>query len=287
MRRRDTGIALLGLLLAALGSSGCDSCSLNKRLNSTAPGAPKGDDAVGRIVWHELVTVDPKAAAAFYSEVIGWHINEDATGYSVISNDVAPLGGIKQITSDLTSAGYKSYWAPTVDVDNVDKMSNVARESGARVYVGPMDLPSGRFASVIGPGGAIFYGLQPNPPILARDTTKPGEFNWDELDSSNADSTIAFYSTVLGWTKQSDEVFSKDRYVKFGHGTFPVAGTHSGPGTADVWVCYIQVVGLDVALSKALAKGAKVVVGPLDVSDGRMVALLDPWGAVFALHEGN
>ena len=39
---------------------------------STAEEDSMADTNIGRFVWYELMTTDPKAAIAFYGDVIGW-----------------------------------------------------------------------------------------------------------------------------------------------------------------------------------------------------------------------
>jgi predicted enzyme related to lactoylglutathione lyase len=49
---------------------------------------------------------------------------------------------------------------------------------------------------------------------------------------------------------------------------------------------FVHVVDLNATLSRAQAKGARVIAGPMDVpGGGRIVQLTDPQGAIFALHE--
>ena len=56
------------------------------------------------------------------------------------------------------------------------------------------------------------------------------------------------------------------------------------PGPS-AWVLYISVADCDAATEKAKTLGATVINGPMDVPDsGRIVQLLDPQGAMIALH---
>jgi predicted enzyme related to lactoylglutathione lyase len=53
------------------------------------------------------------------------------------------------------------------------------------------------------------------------------------------------------------------------------------------WLYYIQTKDLDAAMKRATDKGAKVINGPMDVpGEGRIVQMMDPQGAAFALHRG-
>jgi len=54
----------------------------------------------------------------------------------------------------------------------------------------------------------------------------------------------------------------------------------------NAFLYYTQVADLDAATDRAKAKGARVLNGPMEVPGGaRIVQMLDPQGAAFALHE--
>jgi predicted enzyme related to lactoylglutathione lyase len=52
------------------------------------------------------------------------------------------------------------------------------------------------------------------------------------------------------------------------------------------WMPYFQVTSVDASASKGKDLGGKVMVGPQDIPDaGRFAILVDPQGAMFAVHE--
>ena len=79
--------------------------------------------------------------------------------------------GVKNPKGDQQSAGGMmksppgvpySFWLPYVGVDNAGKISERATRLGAKVTVGPMDIPNvGRFACWMDPQGASIAILQP------------------------------------------------------------------------------------------------------------------------------
>ena len=50
------------------------------------------------------------------------------------------------------------------------------------------------------------------------------------------------------------------------------------------WTIYIDVKHVDGAVPRAKELGGQVLAGPMDVPDGRIVHIMDPQGAVCALH---
>ena len=68
---------------------------------------------------------------------------------------------------------------------------------------------------------------------------------------------------------------------------FPLGGMFVKPPMMSVccWMYYFRVEDCDAAAEKAQQLGAKLVNGPMEVPDGDRVAqLMDPTGAMFALH---
>src|SRR5262249_645141 len=78
-------------------------------------------------------------------------------------------------------------------------------------------------------------------------------------------------------------------YRIFGVGEKRLGGMMTTPKGAQMppmWIYYVGVSDLDAVLGRATKKGAKVMNGPMDVpGGGRIVQLLDPQGAAFALHQ--
>jgi predicted enzyme related to lactoylglutathione lyase len=55
-----------------------------------------------------------------------------------------------------------------------------------------------------------------------------------------------------------------------------------------MWIYYTDVADLDAAMARATKHGAKVMNGPMEVPGGaRIVQMMDPQGAAFALHESK
>ena len=101
---------------------------------------------------------------------------------------------------------------------------------------------------------------------------------------------MGFYGTLFGWKKQRDfDMGAMGKYLIFGMGDRDMGGMFTKPKDMHApphWLYYVQVADLDAAISRAKAKEAKLLNGPIAVPGGARIAqLMDPQGAGFALHE--
>jgi uncharacterized protein len=118
------------------------------------------------LCWNELLTRDADANKAFYAAVFGWQGRPPAfegapTTYTVWEVDGKQVGGMMQMTDEHFPAEIPPHWGIVFAVANCDAILAKARELGATVTNGPMDMPIGRFAGFIDPQGASFTVMQP------------------------------------------------------------------------------------------------------------------------------
>ena len=104
----------------------------------------------GCLTWNDLATPDPAAAGAFYRELLGWEIAEQAPEYATISNEGAGNGGIRRDT-DLPP-----HWLPYFTTESVEQTTGAAREAGGQVLAEGIEVPAGRIAVILDPQGAPF-----------------------------------------------------------------------------------------------------------------------------------
>ena len=247
----------------------------------------------GSFVWFDLLTRDPPAAAAFYAQVIGWTAQpfEGSGGsYTLFVGSAGPLGGVAELPERSRKTGVPPHWTSNVYVDDVDATAAEARRLGGRVLVEPSDFPNvGRLAVLADPQGVPINIFKPRDPMKLHDQTTPGEINWCELVATDHESAFAYYARLFGWKRGRDfDMGPMGKYLIYGVGDRDLGGMFTKPSEVPVpmWVYYIQVESLGAAMERARAKGAKVMMGPLEVPGGAHIAqLMDPQGAAFALHE--
>ena len=117
-------------------------------------GAGRVNDT-GCMVWNELATPDPARARDFFTQLLGWDLEPEESGYGIIKNKGGLNGGIRP-----PQDGEPTHWLVYFTAENVDDTIKKIRETGGSVIAGPIDTPVGRVAAVRDPQGAAFALFQ-------------------------------------------------------------------------------------------------------------------------------
>jgi uncharacterized protein len=111
----------------------------------------------GAFSWSELMTSDPAAAAAFYSQLFGWKSETMDVGtgpYHVLKVGEVSVGGIMAMPPN--AGPMPPHWGSYVTVDKVEQTVDKCLSLGGKVLVPPTDVPTvGRFAVLQDPQGAV------------------------------------------------------------------------------------------------------------------------------------
>ncbi|MEG0821037.1 MAG: VOC family protein [Burkholderiaceae bacterium] len=111
----------------------------------------------GAFSWNELMTTDPQAAKAFYTQLFGWATREqpmDSGVYTVVSVGESAVAGIMKITPEM--GPMPPAWGSYVTVSDADASAKKAVELGGKLLAGPFDVPQvGRMAVLQDPQGAV------------------------------------------------------------------------------------------------------------------------------------
>ena len=247
----------------------------------------------GQFVWYEQLAKDPKKAIDFYTHVVGWktQLFKEGEDYVMWVGEQGPLGGVMRLPDEAAKMGTPPHWMAHVQVENVDATASQVKKLGGKVYKEPTEIPSvGRFAVIADPQGAFLSIFTPSDPMTLHDSSKAGEFCWNELLTSDYAAAFDFYSKIFGWKIVQDmDMGPMGTYRVFGIGDKQIGGMMTipkGQPTPPMWLYYTETPDLDAALGRATKNGAKVMNGPMDVpGGGRIVQLMDPQGAAFALHQ--
>jgi uncharacterized protein len=121
----------------------------------------------GAMSWFELLTTDPSAAKAFYTQLFGWELKEGnfpGMDYSIISVAGQDVGGVAPTPP--SAPGMPPTWGLYITVDDVDATLQKCLELGGNALMLPMDIPNvGRMAVIQDPQGAaisvITYSQMP------------------------------------------------------------------------------------------------------------------------------
>ncbi len=247
----------------------------------------------GQFVWHEHLTKDPKAAIAFYSEIVGWKTQpfpEGGNDYVMWVGSQGPLGGVMKLPADAAKMGAPPHWMGDVQVDDVDATVALVKKLGGKIHHEPSEIPTvGRFAVIGDPQGAAIAVFKPKNAMELHDTSKDGEFCWNELMTSDSAAAVAFYTEIFGWKILNEmDMGPMGLYRIYGIGEKQLGGIMTTPSESKMppmWLYYAQTPDLDGAIKRSTKMGAKIMNGPMDVPGGRVAQLMDPQGAAFALHQ--
>jgi predicted enzyme related to lactoylglutathione lyase len=237
--------------------------------------------SVGKFVWHEQVSPDPKRAQDFYTELFGWGTEVFKPGevdYTMISSHGQNHGGI----SKAIEGAPPPHWLSHVRVENVDETIEKAKSAGGKLVAGPFEMGEvGRIAILADGQDAFISAYQPEQ----EGPVPEGVFVWDELGTTDVDGAQRFYEEVFGWTT-TDMGPDYGGYRIFNRGDTGIAGLMSLPDTSMQahWQPYVAVDDPDRTTAKAKELGASALLEPMDVPNvGRLAVLGDPLGATFGI----
>jgi predicted enzyme related to lactoylglutathione lyase len=242
----------------------------------------------GRFIWHELLTTDTAAAAAFYPKVVPWRTQpSNMPGYTIFMAGGMQVGGLMALPAD--ASGTPAHWLVYVGTPNVDATCAQAQGLGARICKAATDIPNvGRFAVLADPQGATFAVFTPSGPPPGP-SPEQGAFSWHELQTTDVAAALRFYGQLFGWSKGvGHDMGAMGVYQLFEHGGAGVGGicNTQGPSTPPSWLSYVHVADANRAVASAKAAGGRLLHGPIEVPGGSWIALfLDPQGGAFAVQE--
>ena len=259
--------------------------------------------------WVDLAQDDPEAAAAFYSGLFGWDVEDgmppDAPGHYF----TATIGGrlVAGVGSRPDALPPGTGWTTYVWVDDADAAVARARELGGSVVMPAMDVfDAGRMALLADPEGATFGVWQAARHRGAQAVNEPGTWNFSGLHSGDPEAALAFYGGLFGWEGGPPDVDSGGAALlrRPGYGEHLETlqpgivqgmrdmGAPAGFADAVGWIVPLEdgaephwdvtfaVADADAAAATAADLGGTVLVPPTDMPWVRMTVIRDPQGAV-------
>jgi uncharacterized protein len=109
---------------------------------------------LGALTWNDLLSPDVEGSAAFYRELFGWAIDEvpgSGGQYYGILN-----GGKRNAGLMPAPPGAHPAWNLYFAIEDCEAALGTVAELGGQTVMGPLDVPSGHFAIVRDPQGAVF-----------------------------------------------------------------------------------------------------------------------------------
>lgn len=244
---------------------------------------------VGRFVWYELESSAPEIAAKFYTELIGWTVQEMAMGdttYRMIVNDGTPIAGF----GSLRDASLPARWTSWNYVEDLEASNAKAKELGAKVVHPTTQIPPGPFSVIEDPQGAelVLFQMSDAPGAKSDGPAAAGSFGWTELHVADPGQGARFYADLLDYNVSEFPMGGPEPYRILSVGEANEAGvsgiSEGSPGGAPTWLPYIAVSDIDACHQRAEALGASTVNPPSDVPGvGRFAIIADPTGAEIAI----
>jgi uncharacterized protein len=251
--------------------------------------------AASNFAWYELMTTDTASAAAFYSSVVGWttkDVSQGAMTYFTFNVGEIGLAGLMTLPEEAIAMGQPTSWIGYIHVDDVDAYGVKIVNAGGRILKPATDVPGMlRFTVVADLQGAPFVIFTSNPdmptPTNRPVPPAPGTIGWHELYASDLEPAWNFYSSLFGWTKDSDmDMGPMGVYRIFGNEEKQLGGMMTKPPNVPVpyWGFYFQVDAISAATERLKASGGSVINGPMQVPGGSwIIQAIDPQGGMFSL----
>lgn len=246
--------------------------------------------APGSFCWIELGTTDQQAAKTFYSNLLGWTVNDFPMGpgetYSMFQLNGRDTGGGYTLRKDQRDQGVPAHWMLYIAVENADATAARITQAGGTVIAPPFDVMDfGRMAVLQDPTGAMFSIWQPKQHRgigISGDNT----LCWADLNTNDPERAAKFYADVFGWSvMKSDHDTSGYLHIKNGeHFIGGMPPVRPGAQAPPHWMLYFAVADVAGTVAKAAQSGSKVFMPTQEMQGvGTMAVLADPQGAVFAL----
>lgn len=238
---------------------------------------------LGKFVWFEYASKDPKKAQAFYGEVFGWRAQDVPMGpapYQMIAVGDKTIGGYAAAIDD------RSHWLSHLLVADAAATAGAVVRAGGKVAMKPTRMGDyGTMARITDPLGAALCVWQPAKPEAESGEVADGHFAWNELWTVDVARSLAFYQAIAGYEVRTMKMGEGDYHLLVSGGAERGGVMKSDlPNVPQMWLPYVQVAGVEPALERAKRLGGEVVVPPTDVPEvGRIAILKDSLGAAIGL----
>ncbi len=111
----------------------------------------------GAFSWSELLVDDVESAISFYTEVIGWEIEEMEMPqgiYYIVKSEGQPVGGIMKKPEGAKQM--PDNWGTYITVNDVDETLAKVEAAGGKAIYPPMNVPGvGRMCAITDRSGAM------------------------------------------------------------------------------------------------------------------------------------
>src|SRR5438128_9608353 len=128
--------------------SGFDRSLINDRHYKEVEEVSTVASTVGKFVWHEQVSSDPKQAQDFYTQLFGWDTEVFKPGefdYAMISSGGQSHGGFGKAMEGAPPP----HWLSHVRVESLEETIEKAKSAGGKLAAGPFEMGGGGGIAII------------------------------------------------------------------------------------------------------------------------------------------
>jgi len=235
--------------------------------------------------WQGIISTDTDKAQSFYSEVIGWSVQQMTMG-----EDTATMFAASDIPRAHLMAppmeGVPSHWNNYFRVADIDASTAAAAATGGAVVVPVTEIPVGRFSVVSSPSGAHFSLFHEADEATAENPPAGhGSIHWVELHSKDIQADLAWLNAAFGLTSEKMPMPEGEYFILQNEGT-PIGGAtkHMKDEAPAMWLAWIQVDDVDACVERVGNNGGNVLSPLMEVPNvGRMAVVQDNTGGVFGV----
>jgi predicted enzyme related to lactoylglutathione lyase len=240
--------------------------------------------APGTFCWLDYITTEQPKAKEFYSGLFGWETEDMPVGehsiYTMARVQGKDVAAISPMMDAAVEAGVPPHWNLYINVEDINAATEKAKELGAKVMAGPMDvMDAGKMTMIIDPSGAAINLWQAGTHPGAALVNEPGGFTWSELLTKDAQAAKTFYSGLFGWTVESSPMPNGVEYHQFKSGERMIGGMMEIQAAwgdmPPAWFAYFSVADLDASLKKVVELGGKVMSEPVEIPGTGTFAMIN------------
>jgi predicted enzyme related to lactoylglutathione lyase len=252
------------------------------------------EHAPGTFCWVDLGTTDLSGAKRFYGGLFGWSFVDQPAGpdmhYAIVTLKGKAVAAAYQMNEEMLETGIPTHWLSYISVADVDETAKTSEELLGNVIQPPFEVTNvGRIAVIQDNVGAVFAAFQPGGNNGAELINEHGTLCWNELGTTAANKSSAFYTKLFGWDAKTQQMGDME-YTSFKNGFRPVAGMYTltaemtSLGVPPNWLVYFAIDDADVGAETIKSLGGQIVSPLMDISEvGRFAVAADPQGGHFAI----
>lgn len=243
----------------------------------------------GMPCWIDLASSDPAQSAEFYSQLLGWDVDDMGPDYGNYTKFLRNGRAVAGLIGNSGGSGFPDGWMTYFAAGDVRALTEKAALAGAEVLVRPFEVSDqGSVAHLADPSGATFGLWQGNRLHGFQLQAEEGSAVWHELMTRQHGQCVDFYSSLFGWHTQVEANTDDFRYTTCLIDGEQEAGIMDAAmllpeGVPSAWGVYFGVDNADDAAARVREFGGSVTADPQDSPYGRVCTAADPTGAAFKL----